>query len=104
MWPKDEYSQDRFFPKSGLFKKFSKKGTGDPPHSYFSLVGRLWIWMSMHYYPWISLNIWLCQGPEYAWSSYMFDRVLKMPRVQMSRGSEYVTILHASITQSSEYL
>ena len=34
-------------------------------------------------YPWKSLNklFWLCQGSEYAWSSYMFDRLFKMRRV-----------------------
>ena len=24
---------------------------------------------------------WLCQGSEFAWSSYVFDRLLKMPRI-----------------------
>ena len=34
-------------------------------------------------YPWKWLNklFWLCQGSEYACSSYMFDRLLKMPPV-----------------------
>ena len=34
-------------------------------------------------YPWKYLNklIWLCQGTEYAWSSYIFDKTLKMSRV-----------------------
>ena len=34
-------------------------------------------------YPWKSLNklFWPCQGSEYAWSSYMFDRLLEMPRI-----------------------
>ena len=33
-------------------------------------------------YPWKCLNklFCLCQGSEYAWSSYMFDRLLKMPQ------------------------
>ena len=53
------------------------------------LVAHLWVWLNMHQYPWISLNLWkylnklfwICQGCEYAWSSYMFDKLLKMPRV-----------------------
>ena len=33
-------------------------------------------------YPWKCLNklFWLCQGSKRAWSSYMFDRILKMPQ------------------------
>ena len=33
-------------------------------------------------YPWKCLNklLWLCQDSEYAWSSYMFDKLLKMPK------------------------
>ena len=39
--------------------------------------------LNMPKYPWICLNklFWLCQGPEYACSSYMFERLLKMPPV-----------------------
>ena len=34
-------------------------------------------------YPWKCLKklLWLCQGSECAWSSYIFDMPLKMPRV-----------------------
>ena len=34
-------------------------------------------------YPWKCLNklFWLCLDSEYAWSSYMFDKLLKMPPV-----------------------
>ena len=36
--------------------------------------------LNMPKYPWKCLNklFWLCQGSEYVWSSYMFDRLLKM--------------------------
>ena len=39
--------------------------------------------LNMPKYPWKCLNklFWLCQNSEHAWSSYMFDRILKMPRV-----------------------
>ena len=60
-----------FFPKSGYFFWFSKRGK----------VVHLWVWLNMHQYPWICLNILLCQGSEYAGSSYMFDKLLKIPRV-----------------------
>ena len=94
-----------FFSKIRPFFSIFKKGKGRPALYY--LVARLWLWMNMHQYLWIFLNIlenaWimfrtLCrhfqgylgifrdinayyQGSEYAWSSYMFDRILKIPRV-----------------------
>ena len=39
--------------------------------------------LNMPKHPWKYLNnlFWLCQGSECAWSSYMFDRLLKMPLV-----------------------
>ena len=39
--------------------------------------------VNMPKYPWKCLNklFWLCQGSEYAWSSYMLDRLLKIPWV-----------------------
>ena len=50
-------------------------------------------------YLWKFLNklFWLCQGSEYAWSSYMFDRLLKMPRVLNVTG---FWILHNYICKS----
>ena len=39
-------------------------------------------------YPWKCFNklFWICQGSEYAWSSFMFDRLLKMPRILNKQG------------------
>ena len=39
--------------------------------------------LNMPNYPWQCLTklFWICQCSEYAWSSYMFDRLLKMPWV-----------------------
>ena len=41
------------------------------------------IFLNIPKYPWKCLNklLWLCQRPEYAWSSDMFYRLLNMPRV-----------------------
>ena len=52
-----------------------------PPLS--PLVARLWVSLNVSKYPLKCLNklFWLYQGSEYAWSSYMFNRLLKMPRV-----------------------
>ena len=69
--------------KTFLMLKKGRRGAPVPP-----LIAHLWVWLNMHQYLWISLNIlekawvncWLYQGPEYAWSSYMFDRFLKMPQ------------------------
>ena len=57
-------------------------------------------------YPWKCFNklFWLCQGSEYAWSSYMFNRLgLKMPRLLNKPG---LWIRHGCIRvrQSSEYV
>ena len=78
--------------RASLFKvrtlfHFEKEQGGFP----LSLVVRLWLWLNMHQHPWLSLNIlvnawitcfdrlfWLCQVSKYAWSSYMFNRLLKM--------------------------
>ena len=76
-----------FFQKLGHFFSIFKKARGDLP-SPSPLVERLWVWMNIHQYPWISLNtlenarINCCvyARAEYAWSSYIFDRLLKMPR------------------------
>ena len=43
--------------------------------------------LNMPKYPWKCLKklFWLCQGSEYAWSSYMFDRLLKVPPILNKR-------------------
>ena len=82
-------------PFFGHFFWFQKMGKGGLPH-YPLLVQ---VWLNMHQYPWISLNIlgnaWVnCSG--YAWSSYMFDRFLKMPWA-LNLGSEYGTVVYARV-------
>ena len=68
-----------FFPKPGHFW-FSNKGRGDlplpPMHQYASIS------LNIPKYPWKCLNklFWLSQASEYAWSSYMFDRVWRWLR------------------------
>ena len=39
--------------------------------------------LNIHKYPWKCLNklFWLCQGSKYAWSSYMLNKLLKMPQI-----------------------
>ena len=66
------------------------------------LVAPLWVWRNMYQYPWKCLNkpFRICQGSEYAWSSDMFDRLLKkswvlnMPWLRICHGciwKDYVT-------------
>ena len=43
-----------FFPKSGHFFRFLKR-QGKSPHS--PLVSCLWVWLNMHQYSWICLNV-----------------------------------------------
>ena len=76
-----------FFPKSGHFFDF-QKGQGRPPFpppscAPVSVAEYASISLNMPKYPWKCLNklIGLCQVSEYAWSSYIFYRVLKMPQV-----------------------
>ena len=45
---------------------------------------------------------WLCQSPEYAWSLYMFNRLLKMPQVVNVAGF-WIWQDYARIMQESEY-
>ena len=54
-------------------------------------------------YPWKCLNklFSLCHGSEYAWSSYMFKRLLKMLQVQ---NMLEILIWHVRVTQNSEYV
>ena len=75
-----------FFQNCILFLIFKKRQEKPPP---LPLVVHLnvaeYASLSPHIpkYPWKILTklFWLCQGSEYAWSSFMFDRLLKMPRV-----------------------
>ena len=70
-----------------LFPIFKKCRGGLPSLHQFRACECGWICINISEYLWIilwkSLNklFWLCQGSEYARSSYMFDRLLKMPRV-----------------------
>ena len=74
-----------FFSKSGHFFQFSKTVVEASP---LPIAECLSVWLNMHWYPWICLNIlenpWInCSNyacSQYAWSSYMFDRLLKMPQ------------------------
>ena len=75
------------FPKSGHFFWFSKRaGKVSPlPPSWVPVsvpeYGPISLNMSKYSYNCLNKLFLLCQGFEYAWSSYMFDRILKMPRV-----------------------
>ena len=75
-----------FFPKIRPFFSIFNKEKGKPlplPPSYalMSVAEYASVSLSVPKYPWKCLNklFWLCQGSEYAWSSYMFDRLLKIP-------------------------
>ena len=76
-----------FFPKSGHFFWFPKKTRVASPllssSGPVSVAEYASISLDMTKYYWKCLTklFWLCQGSEFAWSSYMFDRLLKMPRV-----------------------
>ena len=49
------WTQSRpFFPKSGHFFRFSKRAEKASPSP---LAEHLWVWLNMHWYPWICLNI-----------------------------------------------
>ena len=76
-----------FFPNSGNFFWFSKMAWDTSPlfpsFTPGSVAKYALIFMNMPIYPLKSLNklFWPCQGSEHAWSSYMFDMLLKMPLV-----------------------
>ena len=76
-----------FKKKSGHFCRFSKMAGEVSPlfPNYTSVSGAEYASISMKIpkYPWKCLNklFWLCQGSEYTWSPYMFDKFLKMPWV-----------------------
>ena len=74
-----------FFQNQDTFLIF-KKGRGDLPFSPGCVSVSGWICiksLNMPKYLWKYLDrlFWLCQCSEYAWSSYMFDRLLKMPLI-----------------------
>ena len=56
--------------------------------------------LNIRKYPWKPSNkqFWLCQDSKYAWSFYMFDRILKMPQVLKNQGSEYGIVVYARVT------
>ena len=64
-----------FFPKSGHFFRFSKKRGCCALVSVAEYVS---IFLNISKCPWKWLNklFWPCQGSEYAWSSYIFDKLL----------------------------
>ena len=76
-----------FFPKWGHFFRFSKRAGEASPLPFscssVSVAEYATISQNMPKYAWKCLNklFWLCQGSESAWSSDMFHRRLKMPRV-----------------------
>ena len=84
------------------------------PSPSYILIARLWVWLNMHQYPWICLNIlanaWI-NCSDYAralnihdqWSSYRFDRLFKMPRALNKTGfCKWHNYLR--VTQSSKYI
>ena len=98
---------ETFFPKSGHFFLFSIKDRGYIPFPPSCAAGSVAeyasISLKMPKYPWKCLNklFWLCQGSDNGWSSYMFNRLLKMFWVLNKPGSEYGTVVYARVTQSS---
>ena len=76
-----------FFPKTRTLFWFSNKGRGNLPLSSswmpVNVVEYASISLNIHKCPWKCLNklFWLSQDSEYVWSSYMFDRHLKMAQV-----------------------
>ena len=95
-----------FLPKLGHFDFQKREGKASP----LPLVASLWVWLNMHQYSWISLNI-----LENAWINCSdYARALKMHdhltcstgfcgclRFSMCHGSEYGMILYASRAYSS---
>ena len=70
--------------KRALFSIFKRAGEASPLPLIWVLVSvaeYALISLNMSTYPWKFLNklFWLILGFECAWSSYMFDRLLKMP-------------------------
>ena len=76
------------------FKKVSS-----PPYAIcapVSVAEYTFLCLNLSKYPWKCLNelLWLCLGSEYAWSSYMFDKLLKMLVVLNKPG---IWIWHACV-------
>ena len=65
------------------FQKGQGRPPPTPPSKPVSFAEYASIYLNIPKYPWKWLNklFWLCQGSEYAWSSFMFNRLLKMPWV-----------------------
>ena len=84
--PKMDTIRTFFLQNWGTFFDF-QKGQGrpppTPPSKPVSFAEYASIYLNIPKYPWKWLNklFWLCQGSEYAWSSFMFNRLLKMPWV-----------------------
>ena len=101
-----------FFPKSGHLLRFSKRAREASPllPNCASVSGTQYASISLNIpkYSWKCLNkmFWLCQSSGYAWSSYTFNRLLKMYQVlnklrfRIWLKYEYV---YARVTQSSKY-
>ena len=68
------HNQDTFH----LFRFWKRAGKASPLPTECASVS-----LNILKYPWKCLNklFWICLGSEYARSSYMFDRILKMPRL-----------------------
>ena len=100
-----------FFQNQGTFFDFQKRAGEAFPSP---LVACLWMRLNVHQYSWIiSLNVlenvwinsWICQGSKYAWSSYMFDSLLRMTWI-LNVPCFWICVwvyVHAKVTQNSEY-
>ena len=82
------WMQSRPLSKIRAFFRILKKGQRGLSYST-PFVACLWVWLNMHQYPlnipkhpWKCMNklFWLCQGFQYASSSYIFDRVFNCLR------------------------
>ena len=107
------WTQSRpIFTKSGHLFGFWKRARELSSLRPF-LLARLWIWLNMHQYPWISLNI-----LENAWMKCSrCARTLNMHghltcltsiwiwfRFQIEHGSKCDTVVYLRVTQSSEHV
>ena len=91
-----------FFPKSGHFFRFSK--SAEETSTPVSVPEFASISLIMPNYPWTCLKrlFWLCHGSEYAWSTCMFDRLLRIALVLNKPG---FSIWHACmVTQGLRWL
>ena len=95
-----------FFSKIRSLSSIFKKGRGDLPSlspscASVSVAEYASISPNMLKHPWKCLNklFWLCQGSEYAWSSYMLDRLLKIPRVLNKPGLSIFSLILCQVLQ-----